>query len=249
MVEPTEIEEAWDCFFREKMFEELQTHAEENSEVAGFPVEHDTLAGDAMLYRLWREEPLRQERYANNALKTIAASEFQCPRPTFRIKGLPKEMTCKLDELRSRDRAKIIRAEVTIVNVEGPMMTVTQMGWKCHDCKQYQTTRHSILGPVLPPFFCLTCPPPKEGHRHHPRFSPRKDLEVLTDVQQIMVTDKSISDAKNARPAFLYDDLVDQLVEGQVVTINAFTLAIPPPSQSLIDTSHRHMCLRVLSIE
>ena len=265
--EAQEILNTWRIIFEQKYSEELDRFALCEEDVFGFEVQWDYLK-NTPLHSIFPNDPTKSLELGNQVIREQFQTRNSRTRPVIRIIGFDEEFSYLLEDVRTRDRTRLLSFNCIITNLDTPMGWLKSSQYVCNECGHTWSIRQSLARERKRSSHCSICAVPyymekRKGEEKSKSPSPFDvsmvvEGNVYEDIQYLELTcpvmlAKNIDD-ETKNPLFHYlavvtDEYVGNLSLNQEVTVNAWVELDHLPNRDFAMDTRRVFIFKVHSIE
>ena len=236
--------------------------------VFGFEVQHDVMSKDKVLKTEFHLNPARTLSMGDKVLKEQFDQNGVLTRPIVRVVNLSTNYHRTMDELRMRDRDKLLSVDVKIAHVSHPYGWLKSAIYKCRDCGTSTIVEQRRARERESPSVCHICLQKSlEGieTKNIPmtHFYPRPNFRMLVDecyyedVQDISMRQISYNkdhhliqcSTKFELIGTLADDLVGDIDSSSFMRVNGILRVQPIPTRNFAKDTRRLLSIDVISAE
>jgi DNA replicative helicase MCM subunit Mcm2 (Cdc46/Mcm family) len=259
---------AWRILFEKEYLPEIKDLEGLEMNVFGFEVEHDVMSKDNVLKTEFHLNPARTLSMGDKVLKEQFDQNGVLTRPIVRVVNLSTNYHRTMDELRMRDRDKLLSVDVKIAHVSHPYGWLKSAIYKCKDCGASATVEQRRARERESPSVCRICLQKSiEGidTKDIPlaHFYPRPNFRMVTDecyyedVQDISMRQISYNkdhhliqcSTKFELIGTLADDLVGDIESSSFMRVNGILRVQPIPTRNFAKDTRRLLSIDVISVE
>lgn len=259
---------AWRILFEKEYLPEIKNLEGLEMNVFGFEVEHDVMSKDNVLKTEFHLNPARTLSMGDKVLKEQFDQNGVLTRPIVRVVNLSTNYHRTMDELRMRDRDKLLSVDVKIAHVSHPYGWLKSAIYKCKDCGTSATVEQRRARERESPSVCRICLQKSiEGidTKDIPlaHFYPRPNFLMVTDecyyedVQDISMRQISYNkdhhliqcSTKFELIGTLADDLVGDIESSSFMRVNGILRVQPIPTRNFAKDTRRLLSIDVISVE
>ncbi|MDG1538930.1 MAG: hypothetical protein P8Q40_03265 [Candidatus Poseidonia sp.] len=259
---------AWRILFEKEYLPEIKDLEGLEMNVFGFEVEHDVMSKDNVLKTEFHLNPARTLSMGDKVLKEQFDQNGVLTRPIVRVVNLSTNYHRTMDELRMRDRDKLLSVDVKIAHVSHPYGWLKSAIYKCKDCGASATVSQRRARERESPSVCRICLQKSiEGidTKDIPlaHFYPRPNFRMVTDecyyedVQDISMRQISYNkdhhliqcSTKFELIGTLADDLVGDIESSSFMRVNGILRVQPIPTRNFAKDTRRLLSIDVISVE
>ena len=259
---------AWRILFEKEYLPEIKDLEGLEMNVFGFEVEHDVMSKDNVLKTEFHLNPARTLSMGDKVLKEQFDQNGVLTRPIVRVVNLSTNYHRTMDELRMRDRDKLLTVDVKIAHVSHPYGWLKSAIYKCKDCGASATVEQRRARERESPSVCRICLQKSiEGidTKDIPlaHFYPRPNFRMVTDecyyedVQDISMRQISYNkdhhliqcSTKFELIGTLADDLVGDIESSSFMRVNGILRVQPIPTRNFAKDTRRLLSIDVISVE
>ena len=266
-IEAQEILNAWRLIFEEKYSSELDHFSLCEEDVFGFEVQWEYLK-NTPLHSIFPNNPTKSLELGNQVIREQFQTRDSRTRPVIRIIGFDDEFSYLLEDVRTRDRGRLLSFNCIITNLDSPMGWLKRSQYICNECGTTWSISQSLARERERSIQCSICadsyykemkktdgkakiPPPTN-------ISMIVEGNVYEDIQYIELTCpvmlKRHAHDETRNPLFRYlavinDEYVGQLSLTQEVTVNAWVELDHLPNRDFAMDTRRVLILKIHSIE
>jgi DNA replicative helicase MCM subunit Mcm2 (Cdc46/Mcm family) len=239
----------WRKLLEDNCAEQIHMHA----------TEADCISSITIPFALVEEYPELRYSLSEKPLKTMAAGDevlFNMIedlngslRARIRVIGLPETCAIDINSLRTRDRNRLLRIDVNVLDVNHNSGWIKKIDWHCLECRAVNHTLQNFLRSRIKPWKCCDC---GKIRNRSTDFALDSESTSYEDCQQILIVDANEENEGQRRviDAWLFDELVGSVQKGDVIRINArLRLASTHPSGDFDATTLRTFQLQIESYE
>ena len=258
----------WRQLVEQHYIEDIQ-HLEGNPQIIhGFEIEHALIEKYPTLKVEFHENPTRTMKLGNRVMREQFEAAMVRMRPILRVTRLAPNYLRRVNDLRMRDRNKVVSLDVRINDVSGSYGWVQLAVYECMDCHELEHVEQRRSRERKSPRHCDTCfgkwveRMSSEDEDALP-FPPRPNFVMLTehsnyqDVQDISMSQVIYNDQqkiihlseKEDIIGTVSDDLVGDLEASQFARINGIVRVQPIPNRTFSRDTRRVLAIDVLSVE
>ena len=266
-IEAQEILNAWRLIFEEKYSLELDRFALYEEDVFGFEVQWKYLK-DTPLHSVFPNNPIKSLELGNQVIREQFQTRDSRTRPVIRITGFDEEFSYLLEDVRTRDRGRLLSFNCIITNIDTPIGWLKRSQYICNQCGTTWSVRQSLARERKRSNQCIICAEPyyEEMKRTEgkAKIPPPIDISMVVegnvyeDIQYLELTcpimlAKHVDD-ENKNPLFHYlsvvnDEYVGAFSLNQEVTVNAWVELDHLPNRDFAMDTRRVFIFKVHSIE
>lgn len=266
-IEAQEILNAWRLIFEEKYSLELDRFALYEEDVFGFEVQWKYLK-DTPLHSVFPNNPIKSLELGNQVIREQFQTRDSRTRPVIRITGFDEEFSYLLEDVRTRDRGRLLSFNCIITNIDTPIGWLKRSQYICNQCGTTWPVRQSLARERKRSSQCIICAEPyyEEMKRTEgkAKIPPPIDISMVVegnvyeDIQYLELTcpimlAKHVDD-ENKNPLFHYlsvvnDEYVGAFSLNQEVTVNAWVELDHLPNRDFAMDTRRVFIFKVHSIE
>lgn len=265
--EAQSILHAWRKLFENNYSSELDRSSIYEEEVFGFEVSWELLK-NTPLHSIFPNNPKKALELGNQVIREQFQNRNSITRPVIRIVGFDKDFSYFLEDVRTRDRGRLLSFQATVTNLDTPMGWLKSSKYICNDCGNSWSVNQSLARERNRSTTCLDCadkyvkvmreskgkaeiPPPTN-------ISMVVEENVYEDIQYVEITCPSmilkVLDDENNNQIYSYlavitDEYVGTLSVNQEVTINAWVELDHLPNRDFAMDTRRVFIFKVHSIE
>ncbi|MDA7463376.1 hypothetical protein N9M68_04900 [Candidatus Poseidonia alphae] len=259
---------AWRILFEEEYLPEIKNLEGLEMNVFGFEVQHDVMSKDNVLKTEFHLNPARTLSMGDKVLKEQFDQNGVLTRPIVRVVNLSTNYHRTMDELRMRDRDKLLSVDVKIAHVSHPYGWLKSAIYKCKDCGTSTIVEQRRARERESPNVCRICLQKSiEGIETKgiplTHFYPRPNFRMLIDecyyedVQDISMRQISYNkeyhllqcSTKFELIGTLADDLVGDIESSSFMRINGILRVQPIPTRNFAKDTRRLLSIDVISVE
>lgn len=265
--EPSEDDQAaliqWRTFF-EKQESVIQSVASHQEKSFSYEIEYSQLEDYLDVLTMFREDTGRCLRIGNKVLREQFKLADSVTRPSIRVINFPEEYNATLDEVRTRDRGRILRFEGLVISI-GPINGwIKEAFYECEECGLTLREAQSFAMPVSNPEVCKECldklieEAEKKGERGLRRRPPALGLNTeesfyedyqVVDVIEMKHLDDPENGAHMAKKVILFDELVGSRSVGDRLYVNGKIHLNPTDRRGYDYDTRRSIVIRAHSTE
>ena len=266
-IEAQEILNTWRLIFEEKYSLELDRFALYEEDVFGFEVQWKYLK-DTPLHSVFPNNPIKSLELGNQVIREQFQTRDSRTRPVIRITGFDEEFSYLLEDVRTRDRGRLLSFNCIITNIDTPIGWLKRSQYICNQCGTTWPVRQSLARERKRSSQCIICAEPyyEEMKRTEgkAKIPPPIDISMVVegnvyeDIQYLELTcpimlAKHVDD-ENKNPLFHYlsvvnDEYVGAFSLNQEVTVNAWVELDHLPNRDFAMDTRRVFIFKVHSIE
>jgi len=259
---------AWRILFENEYSAEIKDLEGLEMNVFGFEVQHDVMAKDKFLKTEFHLNPARTLSMGDKVLKEQFDQNGVLTRPVVRVVNLSENYHRTMDELRMRDRDRLLSVDVKIAHVSHPYGWLKSASYKCRDCGTSTEVKQRRARERESPSVCRICLQKsldgidtKDIPIAH--FYPRPNFRMLIDecyyedVQDVSMRQISYNkdhhliqcSAKFELIGTLSDDLVGDVESSSFMRVNGILRVQPIPTRNFAKDTRRLLSIDVISVE
>ena len=265
--EAQEILNTWRIIFEQKYSEELDRFALYEEDVFGFEVQWKYLK-NTPLHSIFPNNPIKSLELGNQVIREQFQTRNSRTRPVIRIIGFDDEFSYLLEDVRTRDRGRLLSFNCIITNLDTPMGWLKRSQYVCNQCGSTWSVRQSLARERERSSHCSMCavtyyeemkktegkakiPPPND-------VSMVVEANVYEDIQYLELTCPVMlaknCDDETKNPLFHYlavvnDEYVGTFSLNQEVTVNAWVELDHLPNRDFAMDTRRVFIFKAHSIE
>ncbi len=236
--------------------------------IHGFEIEHTLIEEYPTLKVEFHENPTRTMKLGNRVMREQFEAAMARMRPILRVTRLAPNYLRRVNDLRMRDRNKVVSLDVRINEVSGSYGWVQMAVYECLDCHELEYVEQRRARERKSPRHCNTCFGKWVGKMESEDedalpFPPRPNFQMITehsnyeDVQDISMSQVVYNDQnkvlhrseKEDIIGTVSDDLVGELEPNQFARINGIVRVQPVPNRTFSRDTRRVLSIDVLSVE
>ena len=265
--EAQEILNTWRLIFEQKYSSELDRFSLYEEDVFGFEVQWEYLK-NTPLHSIFPNSPTKCLELGNQVIREQFQTRDSRTRPVIRITGFDEEFSYLLEDVRTRDRGRLLSFNCIITNIDTPIGWLKRSQYICNQCGTIWSVRQSLARERKRSSQCIICSELyyEEMKRTDgkAKISPPTDISMVVegnvyeDIQYLELTcpimlAKHVDD-ENKNPLFHYlsvvnDEYVGAFSLNQEVTVNAWVELDHLPNRDFAMDTRRVFIFKVHSIE
>ena len=257
----------WRKLFENNYPSELDRSSLYEQEVFGFEIRWELLK-DTPLHSIFPNNPKKALELGNQVIREQFQNRNSITRPVIRIVDFDQEFSYFLEDVRTRDRGRLLSFQATVTNLDTPMGWLKKSKHICHDCGVTWSLNQSLARERKRSTICLDCEREyinqmKESKGKAKISPPTNHITMLVeenvyeDIQYVEITcpsmiSKVLHDEDNQVYSYLAvvdDEYVGTLSINQEVTINAWVELDHLPNRDFAMDTRRVFIFKVHSIE
>ncbi|MDP6333234.1 MAG: hypothetical protein QF479_01210 [Candidatus Poseidoniaceae archaeon] len=265
--ETQEILNTWRLIFENKYGSELDHFSLCEEDVFGFEVQWKYLK-NTPLHSFFPNNPIKSLELGNQVIREQFQKRDSRTRPVIRIIGFDEEFSYLLEDVRTRDRGRLLSFNCIITNLDTPMGWLKRSEYVCNICGSNWPVRQSLARERKRSSHCSICAVPyyeeMKKTKGKSKMSPPTDVSMVVeanvyeDIQYLELTcpimlEKHLND-ETKNPLFHYlavvnDEYVGNFSLNQEVTVNAWIQLDHLPNRDFAMDTRRVFIFKVHSIE
>ena len=257
----------WRKLFENSYASELDRFSLYEEEVFGFEVKWELLK-NTPLHSIFPNNPKKALELGNQVIREQFQNRNSITRPVIRIVGFDQEFSYFLEDVRTRDRGRLLTFKATVTNLDTPMGWLKNSKYICDDCGTSWSVSQSLARERNRSTSCSDCAEKylkammeSEGKAKIPpptNISMVVEENVYEDIQYVEITCPSmiskVLDDENNKQIYSYlavinDEYVGTLSINQEVIINAWVELDHLPNRDFAMDTRRVFIFKVHSIE
>lgn len=239
----------WRNLFEEHCADQINLHATEADCISSITVPYSIIEKYPDLIYALSENPSKTMASGDEVLYNMIEDLNGSLRARIRVIGLPDSFEMLISDLRTRDRNRLLRIDVNVVDVNSNNGWVKEINWNCMECRGVNHTSQNFLQKREKPWRCCHC---GKFRGRSTDFLLDSESTIYEDCQQIMIRDLHIGAGNKVRhiSAWIFDELVESINNGDNIRINArLRLASTHSSGDFDATTLRYFELQIESFE
>ena len=259
---------AWRLMFEKEYLAEITDLKGMEMSVFGFEIQHEVLARDNFLKTEFHLDPARTLSVGDKVLKEQFDQNGVLARPVVRVVNLSDNYHRTIEELRMRDRDKLLTIDVKMVHAFHPYGWLKTAVYQCKDCDKVTDVPQRRARERESPRVCRACLEksfegietldlPLTNFHPRPNFRMLADESYYEDVQDVsmhQITYNNDHHLIHCNSNFeligtLSDDLVGEVEPSTFMRVNGILRVQPIPTRTFAKDTRRLLSIDVISIE
>ncbi|MBT60741.1 MAG: hypothetical protein CMA63_04215 [Euryarchaeota archaeon] len=258
------ILEAWRLLFESETYCRDMV-APQDEPVFGFEVDWDDLNSYEDLLVNFTENTDHTLELGNLVLKEQFGLRDLPTRPVIRVINLPESRNYEVSDLRMRDRNRLLRFDVVVMDVSFPMGWLKKTTYVCNDCDAKWVENERMARERRKVKYCRKCldaiMEDMRSDNKKPFYKDPNDFSMVAeensyeDVQYLefaspnMLVHGDGPLGSNTYQAVVFDEYVGMFSKGDTLTLNALVQIDPMPGRDFVRDTRRMIVLKVHSVE